>query len=744
VFTRPRLKRFYLAEPAGDDAVVLLSETRQALLRGRLYALVVPLLDGVRSVDDVVAALDGRATAAEVLYTLDLLERRGHLAEGGAALPGDQEAFWEALGVDPRVAAERLSATAVALSSAGGAPADPLARALEPLGVRIDARGELRVIVTDDGLRADLAAVNRQALAEGRPWAMVKPAGAIAWIGPVFRPGVTGCWACLARRLHDHRTVESAIMMRRGTADPLPLPRASLPAGTAAAAEIAALEIAKWIAGAASERVEGRVLTLDTLRMELRDHALVRRPQCPACGAPASSAEPGPITLESRPKPPGGGHRAVPPERTLAAYERHVSPVTGVIAALQRPPWQDPGGVHIYDAGPNLALRTDDISIVRASFRSRSGGKGRTDVDARASALCEALERYSGVFQGDEPRRTARLADLGGAAVHPDTLLGYSAAQYEHRAAQGRRRTFHERVPEPFDPSVPIEWTPAWSLTRGERRWVPTAHCYYGYPCPPERRFCFADSNGCAAGNSIEEAVLQGFLELAERDAVSLWWYSRAARPGVDLESFDDPYLRTMEATYRALGRRLWVLDLTNDLGIPVFAALGGRVDREPGRGEEIVFGFGAHLDARAAVARAVTEANQFLASVHAAGVAEAEDDATGAWLREVTLATDPYLDADRRAAPRAARDYPDLASRDVAEDVRRCVAAAERAGVETLVVDQTRPDIGLPVVKVIAPGLRHFWRRLGPGRLYDVPPALGWVAAPLREDQMNPRTVFF
>ena len=49
-----------------------------------------------------------------------------------------------------------------------------------------------------------------------------------------------------------------------------------------------------------------------------------------------------------------------------------------------------------------------------------------------------------------------------------------------------------------------------------------------------------------------------------------------------------------------------------------------------------------------------------------------------------------------------------------------------EDKGMEMLLLDQTRPDIGLPVVKVIVPGLRHFWCRLGAGRLYDVPVAQG------------------
>jgi ribosomal protein S12 methylthiotransferase accessory factor len=54
-------------------------------------------------------------------------------------------------------------------------------------------------------------------------------------------------------------------------------------------------------------------------------------------------------------------------------------------------------------------------------------------------------------------------------------------------------------------------------------------------------------------------------------------------------------------------------------------------------------------------------------------------------------------------------------------------------------VLDQTRPDIEVPVVRVIVPGLRHFYRRFGPGRLYDVPVKLGWRDAPLPESELTP-----
>ena len=75
---------------------------------------------------------------------------------------------------------------------------------------------------------------------------------------------------------------------------------------------------------------------------------------------------------------------------------------------------------------------------------------------------------------------------------------------------------------------------------------------------------------------------------------------------------------------------------------------------------------------------------------------------------------------------------------------LRQCVERLHARGLHTLVLDQTRPDVGLPVARVVVPGLRHFWARFGPGRLYDVPVALGWRAAPLLEEQLNDFAVYF
>jgi ribosomal protein S12 methylthiotransferase accessory factor len=75
----------------------------------------------------------------------------------------------------------------------------------------------------------------------------------------------------------------------------------------------------------------------------------------------------------------------------------------------------------------------------------------------------------------------------------------------------------------------------------------------------------------------------------------------------------------------------------------------------------------------------------------------------------------------------------------DTREQVTACVRLAAREGLDFLVLDQTRPDIDVPVARVIVPGLRHFYRRFAPGRLYDVPVRLGWRDRPLSENELNP-----
>src|SRR5262249_45642024 len=77
----------------------------------------------------------------------------------------------------------------------------------------------------------------------------------------------------------------------------------------------------------------------------------------------------------------------------------------------------------------------------------------------------------------------------------------------------------------------------------------------------------------------------------------------------------------------------------------------------------------------------------------------EPVDPETAHWLQTATTANQPHLLPAEGPAPTAA-SHPQAWTEDVADDVRACQALVERAGMEMLVLDQTRPEVGLPVAR--------------------------------------------
>ena len=720
---RPAFKPHYLVLPIDEEGVVLLSERRRILLRGRLVAHLAPLLDGTRTMEAIVLALRDEATRAEIIAAVESLARKGHLHDQ-PSIPWRESAYWTIQDTDaPPRSAE------VHVEVAGDLDRGMFVNLLEQDGLRVSGEATFTIVFADDYLRSTLRDINGVMLAAKRPWMLVKPIGVELWIGPLFRPDETACWECLATRLRENREVESFAAARSSVRSEIIVSRAATPASLATAAHLAVTQAARFIATGSALTLTNAVATMDLLTLSSRSHAVVRRPQCEACGTRDTS-----LSRAGLPIHPGSPS-ATDPETTVARLRHLISPITGVVSSLEDAGALVGPGAHVTFAGHNFARQaSSSVDALRASLRSQSSGKGTSVAQARASGLCEALERASGVFEEWEPRRRARYSEVRDVAVHPHSLLLFSDRQYDARDDRDDRE-LPRRVPVRFDEDRAVDWTAAWSLTDSSARMLPTAYCYYRYPVDAGHTFCHADSNGCAAGNTIEEAILQGFFEVVERDAVAIWWYNRARRPAVDIAAFDDPYLTAHADMLRALDREMWVLDLTSDFAVPTMAAISRRLEGP----EEILLGFGAHWNPRIATLRAVTELNQMIAwtkSAHGRGIDALPDSPTLRWLRGATIAENPYLAPARIVAPRA--PDRDLWSDDIGANVRRSVEEVKRRGREMIVLDQTRPDIGLPVAKVIIPGMRHFWARFGAGRLYDVPVALGWTERAV-EEQLNP-----
>ncbi len=749
IVERPVLAPHLSVQSAEKEALLLVSESSNHVLIGRLYNDLIPLLDGSRSRQETVSELADRYSYLQVTSALVSLARNGHVVSGEFSMDGRLAGLWCRMGATPRWAETRLKAAGVSVSGGNGT----FEKALKEMGISVtsSARPDISVTVTDNYLDSSHAEANRKNLKQGIPWMLVKPFGSFPLFGPVFKTDHKYknrfCWECLSQRLAGNLEVESYLRQTEGRAAPsAPLPDCYADA----VAGIAAFELAKWIVFDEMAALDGNVVSMATSTPHTQLHPVTRRPQCAVCGDPAlyrRDRPPLPVVLESSPKlvRESGGFRSVPPSETLRRYRHLVSPVSGVVNSLVRTSDDKETWMHVYAAGSNLALKAHTLFHLRNSLRSRSSGKGSTRDQAEASALCEAVERYSGAYQGDEIRRCASFDDFAdGEAIDPRDVMNFSDWQYrnaEELNARGHRFAF---IPKRFDPAVKMSWSPVWSLTRKRNRYLPTAMLYFSMPKDYGNIYCGPDSNGCASGNTKEEAILQGFFELVERDAFACWWYNRIRLPAFDIDSLGDPYLSKAAEFYAGHNRDFWLIDLTHDMDIPVIAAVSRRTDKEQ---EDIIFSAGAHFDPYIAAMRAVCELNQY-----AAAVLDADADGGGYyfddpeslwWWKNAKLADNLYLSPSPSMPAKTADDYTVPATSDTREDVELCRSVVEARGMEFLVLDQTRPDVRMPVMRTIVPGMRHFWTRFAPGRLYDVPVAMGWLDSPIAEEDLNPVPVF-
>lgn len=731
-------------ETVPAEVVCLVSERGVTALSGPSIEKLAPVLDGTRTVGQVKQEMSPDLPEREVEQLLARLREADLLdfCPRRAAGPDDKEtrAYWSLAGIDADRAASALATSAVEIICTGSVNPDAVAAACRESGLTVRDPGHaaaLSLVLCDDYLDPALERINSGHLADRRPWLLAKPFGAIPWIGPVFQPGTGPCWAGLAKRLGGNRPGEFLV---RRSAGCMLSPSASVSAGRAVGLQITVLEAVKWLAGV---RYEGQscVYVLDTLSLHGEHHRVTRRPQCPSCGDPGLIAAQvrRPVRTIVRDVAEGGGNgqRALGVAEVLERYGHLVDPVTGIVGELRRDP-HSPEFLPAYLSGRNRAMAESSFTVLRAGLRAQTGGKGVTETEAKVGALCEAVERYCATLAGDEPKVRDSYRGLGDVAVHPDACQLFHERQFAGRAAWNAVCMPCHRVPEPFSERSVTDWTPVWSLCSGQQRLLPTALLYFS-PDPVRAPVSVrADSNGSAAGSTLEDAILQGFFELVERDAVALWWYNRTRQPAVCLASFDDPWVARVPELYARLGRQIWVLDVTSDLGIPVMAAVSRRTDKPS---EDIMFGFGAHIDPRIALRRALTELGQMLPAV-----VDARGDGSGyrlsdphlmSWWTTATSQNQPYLLPQPAEPARTAASYGYQPSQKI--DVEPIRAIARRAGLDILVLDQTRPDIGMPVVKVVVPGMRHFWPRFAPGRLFDIPVRLGRLARQTAYDDLNP-----
>lgn len=369
-----------------------------------------------------------------------------------------------------------------------------------------------------------------------------------------------------------------------------------------------------------------------------------------------------------------GTHRLVAPSETLARFRPLVARMG--ITRLGNITGLDHIGIPVV-----VAVRPNSRSV------SVSQGKGLELPQAKASALMEAIEGFHAEEVGEGWRATYRELVARGTVVDPLALC-----------STGRQ----------FDPETAISWTEGFDLLQREPCWVPTETVHTDYTRPLDGYFP-AGSNGLASGNRLAEALSAAICELVERDAVALWSASDIrgrARRAIDIASIDDPDCRGLLTKYDKAGIvvRLW--DVTTDIGIAAFVCdIRDPSPVEPDRLRRF-HGAGCHPDRVIALSRALTEAAQARLT-YIAGI---RDD----------LLPDEYIEPPNadildallgalcaETAPRPLPAVPSFVADDLGDDVQWELERLAEAGIVRVVaIDLTRPNFGIPVVRVVIPGL--------------------------------------
>ena len=313
-------------------------------------------------------------------------------------------------------------------------------------------------------------------------------------------------------------------------------------------------------------------------------------------------------------------------------------------------------------------------------------GKGSTPEQSQASACMELAERFS--FFSFKKNPANFIHDTYGRLK----AKGERVLDLAYLLQSVHDETTPPALLEELIADLPMQWVWASNLSRGEEVLVPFSWFY-----------AINEFNGPSAGNTYEEAILQGVSEIVERHVCALVTRERVKAPLIDPDSLKDPVSRELIEKFRRHNIELYLNDFTLDTGIPTVGALA--IDRStfPAT-SEIVYTAGTTPDPEKALIRALTEVAQL------AGDFESKSNYVASGLpKPLTMEEVEYITKPGRTV--AIDELPNLSDNNMRVEIERCLAALERLGMEVLVVNTMHPDLQVPTIYTIVPGA-HFRER--------------------------------
>lgn len=335
-------------------------------------------------------------------------------------------------------------------------------------------------------------------------------------------------------------------------------------------------------------------------------------------------------------------------------------------------------------------------------------GKGSTPEQSRASACMELAERYS-FFSFINNADNFIIGDYDamrrqGYPVLDSSILLQSVHDRQH----------DQVLLEKLLAELPMRWAWAKNLSRDEEVLVPFSWFY-----------AINEFNGPSAGNTYEEAILQGISEVVERHVCAIINCGQLATPAIDQDSVTDPVARELLEKFKRNGIKLYLNDFSLDTGIPTVAALAWDPATFPDQ-SEIVFTAGTTPDANKALIRALTEVAQLAGDFNSGSNYVASGLPKPLDIKEVKYITNAGEQIKLT-------DMADLDDSDMRQEVENCVLALDRINMEVIVLDTAHPLLRIPAAYTIIPGA-HFRERAAGG---DAPLFAAKLASRLLPDEL-------
>jgi len=548
-------------------------------------------------------------------------------------------------------------------------------------------------------------AINKTCIQKHIPWINAELDRTQAVIGPTVLPGQSSCYNCYRLRLKENENVREPDYILKAKDSDLVW---NIRLIKQAIANYVSLEAMKVLTGACKPILVNRIVTLTPAEPFGKFDELIKKSTCTHCGVDELADKNNLLTVGNKKAITlidresiyeENGLRIVHSFETLRRMERLIGKV-GIITEVRKMEDEKIFPVfHVISADP----------VGNNRYRDHLG-KGITPQQSLVSALAEAIERYCAKMHGDEEIITASFKDVKKYAIDPEKFI------------------LPLNYPIKYSENLNIDWSWGYSLSNKKSVLVPSNFVYCPYiPQAKAKRIWAGDSNGLAAGNCLEEAILHGIFEVIERDAYTIVERNSLCMPDVTIKNVRNKYIHQILDKLKEMGISFYVKNLTTDIKIPTFGIFLKHISEETRKIDIFSYAVGIHLNPELALLRSLSEALQ----IYPVYLSKWLDQNPGYKIKHRFHRGSSAIQIGK---------IPDFSSTNIKTDIETCVGIIKDLGMEIIVVDLTRPNIDFPVVRVLIPGLQPIYTppffRFS-RRLFEVPRRLGYKLS-IKKDIYN------